>query len=366
MIHFPCPCGKALQVGDEQAGRNMRCPDCGREVAIPGGEGVQTAYAPRAAGSPPDEDVRTRPDRSSADRNDRPLAPTTSRLAVASLVLGLLSLFLNVWTTLPAIVLGIIALWDIAHSERRRKGNGLAIAGIVGSIVLPVLAFLFVMRVRQAANLVISKNNLVQISLAMETYKDLDGSYPPAAVCDPDGKPLLSWRVAILPYIDQGALFQQVKWDEPWDGPNNSKLLSQMPKQYAMPGDTTAPPGYTYYRVFVGNGAAFDPPRPGLKRVGWGINEGPHVEDFTDGLSHTILVVEAGQAVPWTKPEELDYDPNGPLPPLGGHLSGGFQVLLGYSSGGHFNVKLVTPDVSEQTLRAAITRSGGEAMPPDW
>ena len=67
--------------------------------------------------------------------------------------------------------------------------------------------------------------------------------------------------------------------------------------------------------------------------------------------------------MPWTKPEELDYDPNGPLPPLGGHFSGGFQVAFGESLK---NIKFITPDVSPQTLRAAITRSGGEALPPGW
>ncbi len=195
----------------------------------------------------------------------------------------------------------------------------------------------------------------------MHIYNDAAGSFPPAAICDPDGKPLLSWRVAILPYIEQYELYKKFRLDEPWDGPNNSKLLSQMPKYYAMPGDQTAPPGYTYYRVFVGNGAAFDPPRAAAKRNSLGATEGPHVEDFTDGITHTILVVEAATAVPWTKPEELDYDPNGLLPPLGGHLSGGFHVLLG-----DLKVKFITPDVSPQTLRAAITRSGGETLPPDW
>ena len=125
---------------------------------------------------------------------------------------------------------------------------------------------------------------------------------PPAAICDATGKPLLSWRVAILPYIQQGALYNQFKLDEPWDGPNNSRLIPLMPKVYALPGDTAAQPGYTYYRVFVGNGAA------------WEMKGGLHYPaDIPDGTSMTILVVEANDAVPWTKPDELTFNPAGPL-----------------------------------------------------
>ena len=134
---------------------------------------------------------------------------------------------------------------------------------------MPVLALLIVLRLRETANKLRSVSDLMEIMLAMDNYKDSTDAFPPAAICDSDGKPLLSWRVAILPFIEQDALYKQFKMDEPWDGPNNSKLFSQMPKNYALPGDTTAPPGYTYYRVFVGNGSPFDPPTPGreAKRV---------------------------------------------------------------------------------------------------
>ena len=369
MIQFTCPCGKTLDASDEQVGQTTRCPECGRELAVPGGAAMQTADAPRASAVPRDEGVRTGPTLAGAGRQDQPPAPTTSGMAVGSLVLGVLSLFCSLWTAVPAVVVGAIALWDISRSQGRKKGKGLAITGIVLGVVLPVAAFLIVLRVRETANKLRTVSNLMNIFLAMDNYNTIIGTYPPAAICDRNGKPLLSWRVAILPYIEQENLYMQFKLDEPWDGPNNSRLLSQMPKDYAPSGDPAAPPGYTYYRVFVGHGAAFDPPhpvtqadwvpmlRPGLRII----SGGAHGTDFTDGAAHTIFVVEAAQAVPWTKPEELDYDPNGPLPPLGGHFSGGFHVLLG-----DMKVKFVTPDVSPATLRAAITRSGGETLPPDW
>ena len=119
-----------------------------------------------------------------------------------------------------------------------------------------------------------------------------------------------------------------------------------MPKYYTLIGDTTAPPGYTYYRVFVGNGAAFEADR------------GVRMNEFKDSTGETILVVEAATAVPWTKPEELPYDPNGPLPPFGGHFGHyrrSFLVLFADGS-----ERTVRQDVSERTLaprsRAAAAR----------
>ncbi|MBV9849448.1 MAG: DUF1559 domain-containing protein, partial [Armatimonadetes bacterium] len=206
-----------------------------------------------------------------------------------------------------------------------------------------------VAKVREAATKIQSANNLKQISLAMLNHNDAVGKFPAAAICDANGKPLLSWRVAILPYVEGGSLYSQFKLDEPWDGPNNSKLLSQMPKVYALPGDTTTPPGHTYYRVFVGGGAAFD----------W--REGYRLTEFTDGTSNTILVVEAATAVPWTKPDELDYDPNGPLPPLGGHFSSGAQVVMADGS-----VRFIPQSVSQATLRALITRGANDLPGTDW
>ena len=356
MIQFTCPSGKALHAQDEHAGQTTRCPACGRDLAIPDAAGVQPADAPRSPGRPRDEALRERPDRPGGDREDRTRAPSTSRMAVGGMVLGLLSLFCNLWTALPALVLGAIALWDIGRSEGRKKGKGLAITGIVTAVVLPILAFLIVQRVQEAAAKISSKNNLMQIDLALHDYNDAMTALPSAALCDTNGKPLLSWRVAILPYIEKQDLYVQFKLDEPWDGPHNSKLLSQMPKYYALPGDTTAPPGYTYYRVFVSKDAN-SRPNPAFDWC-----KGVSMADgFQDGAANTILVVEAATAVPWTKPEELDYDPDGPLPPLGGHFSGGFHVALG-----GVNVRFIPSSISPQTLRAAITRNGGDTLGPDW
>ena len=387
MIQFTCPCGKVLHAKEEYAGETTRCPRCDRELVIPGEQGVQ-AEAPPPREAPPEALRPGRARRDDRSWEDRPRPPAVSGMAVTSTILGVLSLFLcSVFTGIPAIIFGALGLHAIGRSNGRLQGKGLAITGLVTGILsllllpLTLLLLLFpaVGKVRESAAKVASANNLMQMSLAMQTCNDATGTLPPAASCDASGKPLLSWRVLILPYLGEDALYKQFNLNEAWDGPHNLPLLSQMPKVYALPGDTSAQPGYTYYRVFVskdlnnnGKRAAFDPPRPGaagpFAPPGMGppdVNpvpqHGPRITDFLDGTSNTILVAEAATAVPWTKPDELIYDPNAPLPPLGGHFTGGFQVVMADGS-----IHWVSKSVSETTLRAAITRDGGEVLGLDW
>jgi len=187
-------------------------------------------------------------------------------------------------------------------------------------------------------------NNFKQITIGMHNYAQVHGALPPPAIYSKDGKPLLSWRVAILPYIEEEALYKQFKLDQPWDSPANLALL---PKMSAIYHDHTAtlPPGMTTFRVFVGPGTAF---------------EGPHgtpFKDFPDGTSNTLLVVEAAEAVPWTKPAELAYGPECSLPPLGGRLPKHFMAGFGDAS-----VRSIEQPVAEEHLRAAITRNGAERL----
>ena len=101
-------------------------------------------------------------------------------------------------------------------------------------------------KISEASDRSESSNNLHQIALAVINYTDSNNStLPPAAICDKRGKPLLSWRVLILPYLEQDALFKEFKLDEPWDSEHNKKLLKKMPKVYAIPGRDPAC-GYGY------------------------------------------------------------------------------------------------------------------------
>jgi Protein of unknown function (DUF1559) len=215
--------------------------------------------------------------------------------------------------------------------------------------------------IRQGGGRIKVQDRMKAMSIAMMNASDENGNrLMPRAICDKDGKPLLSWRVGLLPYIGRDDLYQQFNRDEPWDGPNNGRLIPQMPETYAHPFDRAgAARGQTYYRVFTGPNTPFpdlEPPFPP------GVSPFLYPSGFRHGTSNTIIIVEAGDAVPWTKPDELPYDPTKPLPKLGGHLRDGFVVALGDGT-----AQLVSSRVSEETLRAVIDPTGdGPLGAPDW
>jgi hypothetical protein len=185
-------------------------------------------------------------------------------------------------------------------------------------------------------------NNLKMIALGMLAYQANMGMYP-AAATEKDGKPLLSWRVAILQNTKMDSLYRQFHLDEPWDSPHNLELMKSMPREYASP-DGSAD-GKTRIMVFTGKGAPFNPGPPLLPA---------HI---TDGTSNTIMCVEAGpdKAVPWTKPEDLPFDPEKPLEALGQVPPEGFLAAF-------FDGSVITLKVDNPTLKALITPNGHEPV----
>jgi hypothetical protein len=201
-------------------------------------------------------------------------------------------------------------------------------------------------RVQQAKNRFISANNLKQLALAMHNYLDTYKQFPPVAIFSSQGgKPLLSWRVALLPYLEQNELYKKFRLDEPWDSAHNKKLLAQMPKVYAPVGIKSKEPHTTFYQVFTGKGTMFE----GAK--------GATIGSIPDGLSNTIMIAEAGEPVPWTKPEDLPYDDGKPLPKLGAMFDNGFHIAMADGS-----VRLVPKKFNERILRLAITCADGKPI----
>jgi hypothetical protein len=203
--------------------------------------------------------------------------------------------------------------------------------------------------------------NLHNLSLAAQNfannYKDRMLFGP--AIYSKDGKPLLSWRVILLPYIEQQELYDQFKFDEPWDSPHNKKLLEKMPAVYAPLSGKSSKPYTTYLRVFTGPQTPFDPQK--AKRGLPGLGGASIPDSFPNDPSNTILIVEAAEAVPWTKPDELVYDPKKPLPKLGGQFPGHIAVIT--ASG---RVRLIRNMVSEKTLRTVINPADENPLGPDW
>jgi prepilin-type processing-associated H-X9-DG protein len=183
-------------------------------------------------------------------------------------------------------------------------------------------------------------NNLKQIALAFHNYHDANGFLPIDKV-GKDGKALLSWRVEILPYVEELTLYNQFKMDEAWDSENNKKLIEKMPKLYS-PIRVKAKEGETFYQVFTGEDALFGPKKK------------PTMVGITDGTSNTGMVFEAGEPVIWTKPADLPFDKKKPLPKLGGLFDGECHVAF---CDGH--VSLLKKDRDEEQLKFLIMPSDG-------
>jgi hypothetical protein len=370
MIRFSCECGKLLQAREEQAGRTVACPACGTHLTVPDSS---AAVQPGPPGrGPAATGVRQgRADSAGESEPAPPAAPgVTSGKAVISLILGVLSFCALFLAGLPAALFGFLALNDIKKGRGRVKGKGLAITGLVLGLVgtlmtcacvpLGVLLWPAVQNVAEARDRVQSRNNLKQMALAMHNYHDVHGHFPAAALrapgaqpFDPRARPLLSWRVALLPFLEQDQLYREFRLDEPWDSEHNKKLLPRIPKVYQLPGEQPGPEGLTKYQVFVGPFS----PQSGAPISMFQRPVGMRMAEVPDGLSNTITVVEAANGVPWTKPEDLPFDLSKPLPPLGGRFRKGFHAAFADGS-----VRFIPKDTPERDLKEMITCNGGEVV----
>jgi len=265
----------------------------------------------------------------------------------------LLGIYASLVLAIMAISWGLLARREIERGGGDLGGRGLAVlggwaGGIVplGSCLMPSTSF-----TRDAAIRSSHINNLKRIGLALQQYHQLHGRFPPAVVYDPAGRPLYSWRVLLLPFLEEQALYGQFRRDEAWDSPHNRRLLDRRPGPFHPVGRDVGDRSLTHWLAFVGPGTAFEDPR------------GQALDSFTDGKSQTLMIVTAAEPVPWTRPIDLAYSPVGLLPRLGHHYGYG-GVNVGFVLMADASVRTVTTSMPEPILRALITRNGGESLGP--
>ena len=190
-------------------------------------------------------------------------------------------------------------------------------------------------------------DGLKHISLAMHNYHDANGSFPAAATYDANQKPLLSWRVHILPYLDERNLYGEFRLREPWDSAHNKALVEKMPAIFAAGSGTLQKAGKTLFLAPVGDGMAI------------GRREPTTIADIKDGTSNTIMIVtvQPQHAVEWTKPADWEFDEKKPFDKLTGKNGEGFR-FSGCDGAAHNWPKVLPPD----QLKALLTRAGGEVI----
>ncbi len=237
-INFTCPhCGTTTEVADQYAGQSGPCAHCGKMVTVP----------PPGGMSPPSD------------------AGMTPRRGMGT-------------GAIVAIVLAVVAV------------VALVCGGVLVALLLPA-----VQAAREAARRITCNNNLKQIGLAMHNYEMKYKCLPPAYIPDKNGKPMHSWRVLILPFMEEEGLYRQYRFSEPWNSPHNRALAAQMPRVYACPSEGPASSLETSYAMIVGPHT---------------ISDGPTARSlaaFRDGLSNTIMVAEAANAhINWMEPRDLD------------------------------------------------------------
>jgi prepilin-type processing-associated H-X9-DG protein len=287
-IPFTCPhCGKSSTVDDRFAGQSGPCGACGKPITVPFPAG---AYGP----------------------------PTKSNGGGGGM----------------GLIIGILAAVLV--------GGGCVIA-ILAALLLPAVG-----AARTAARRSQSSNNLRQIGLALHNYHDTYKQLPPPYVADKDGKPLYSWRVLILPFMEQGRIYEQWDKDKAWDSPENMALSNAIISTYRSPADEGPSTGANYF-VVVGPDTMFPQ------------DQAIDFSQVIDGTSNTIAVFET-KGIPgsWAAPIDPKLDE---LSLQFGNAPGQFQTV--YPGGtnilmGDGSVRFISQSINPETLKWALLRNDGQ------
>lgn len=244
--------------------------------------------------------------------------------------------------------------------------RSMAYVGVVALILAPV-SWLWRLAIdgREAARSSQCVSNLKQIGFALQNYESIYGCFPPAYVADAKGKPLYSWRVLLMAAADDGGKFRKsFRFDEPWDSPNNRKLEHLHPSTWwQCPSHLSRGSTDTHFVAVVGPGTIF--PSDGTSR---------RSADVTDRIDKTLMVVEiAGASIHWMEPKDLDWNTmsfqlnDRARPSISSHhFSTNSRHFNPHATTVDNRVETLQRDLPPEILKARLTISGGETIPPEW
>jgi len=219
--------------------------------------------------------------------------------------------------------------------------------GFAGSSILAGFLVPAMQSARFAASRMSAANNMKQVMLGLHNFHAAYNKLPTPAITDAAGKPLLSWRVALLPFVEEQGLYTQFHLDEPWDSEHNLPLSKRLPAVYTMTSVGRLPAGETVIQAVVGDTIGMRP----KDKTGF--------RDFLDGLSISVLIVQASadSAVPWSKPADVEIDLADPLENLVGNPKKGFYVGMGDGA-----VRFISDNIDPKIFKALLSRAGREAI----
>lgn len=248
------------------------------------------------------------------------------------------------WTQYMAdLIDGAEKMLKSAKVERAENVVKVTMRGDLDIQHFAMLAVPAVVAARQSAARAQSANNLKQLGLAIHLYEQVHKAVPPATLRGPTGIPY-SWRVALLPYLELKELYDEYRLTEAWDSEHNKQVLAKMPALFRAPGDDAGSTNTSYFALVGVDTIISESQATGFAKI-------------TDGLSNTIMLVEAKRSIPWTKPEDIPYDGAKDLPELGGWFEEGFDAAMGDGS-----VRFILKSIDARVLRLLITKSDGQVI----
>ena len=229
---------------------------------------------------------------------------------------------------------------------------------VLGVAILSIIALFWpaVHDARLATQRSTCTKHLKQMGLALQNYFDVYKCFPPVYTTDANGKPMHSWRVLILPFLEEHALYDRYDLNEPWDGPHNSQLAKFMPPAFRCPSDAANPGTTTDYVAVIGPETIWQPDRSTT------------FAEITDGSSNTIAVIEAsGAGIHWMEPRDLPFAAvaKGINPKQGQGISSHHSgAVIAMFADGH--TQTIQADISLETLKALFTKAGGEKLDEEF